>query len=353
MKEEGIETRVISFRRLYLAWLYPGKSDKDPSKHVVKVNAEYILDPIYPWTWLKAAYRAMTDQSDLVLIQWWTTFWAIPFGILMRILRHKKQKVSILVHNVLPHEQKIWDKPLATWALSASQGFITQTQAQKEILQSLLPGVIVDVCPIPTYSMFSGERFSQVEARRLLGLPSERIILLFFGFIRPYKGLKCLLEAMSKIPENRRPLLVVAGEFWENREQYMEQIRRLRLSNDVRIDARYILNEEVPKFFLAADALIAPYIDGTQSAVASIAIGYGMPMIVSDVVAHGISPENLDKTLVFPAGDVEAMTKAIQQFVDSPREEQALTIPLSNEWKRMLDTIKQLATRLNQARSDK
>jgi glycosyltransferase involved in cell wall biosynthesis len=161
------------------------------------------------------------------------------------------------------------------------------------------------------------------EARKLLGLPEDITILLSFGIVRSYKGLSVLIDALDILRNhNMKFFLLVAGEFWDKKTKYIQQIERLELSKYVRIDDRYIPDEEVTQIFSAADVLIAPYVGGTQSAVASWGLGFGLPMIVSDKVAAGINDQDQQIVTVTPAGDHHALAKAIENFISVGQKQQ-------------------------------
>jgi len=322
----GYQTQVISFRRQYPAWLYPGKSDKDPSAHPLTVPAKYLLDPFFPWTWWQTAQEIRAFAADIVVIQWWTTFWAPAFAVLSWMLRQKGIRVIFLIHNVLPHEEKPWDRSFAKAVLSHGMGFITQTQRENERLNALLPNSHALVIPHPIYNELKKPLISKNEARQSINLPVNKIILLTFGIVRRYKGLDILLEAISLLPQFQSKIfLVIAGEFWDNKENYLSQIKDLGIGDRVRIVDRYLPDEEVALFFSASDVLIAPYVGGTQSGAINLGFGFGIPMIVSEKVSAGISPENRALVTIVPAGNSRQLAIAIEKFIQN--YETSLTKP--------------------------
>ena len=278
----GHTVQTISFKRQYPAWLYPGESDKDPSTLHEQVPALYTLDPLYFWTWGRAARQIQAFQPDLVIIQWWTTFWAPAYGVLARWLKRLGLRVVVLIHNVMPHETRFWDRWLCRFALSPADQYIAQAEREASRLHTLLPGAKITVTPLPVYNMLAGGALSPVEARAKLGLPADDPIVLFFGIVRPYKGLRYLLQAFQILKgKGNHAQLLVAGEFWEPIGEYQQMIERLGIADRVHITNRYIPNEEIPIFFSAADLFAAPYVDGTQSASAKLALGFGLPMVLT------------------------------------------------------------------------
>jgi len=335
----------VSFKRQYPKWLYPGKSDKDPSQSVTHIDAQYLLDPLNPITWYQTAKQIDKIKPDLVIIQWWTTFWAPAYAGLVAILRRKKIKVGYIIHNVLPHEQHFFDPWLAKLALSKGNVFLAQTEREKQKLQKLLPRSVVVVSNLPTYTFLTNHQISKKEARKIIGTPQNSPLILFFGIVRVYKGLKYLIDSMAlmkrEYPETM-PFLLVAGEIWEDKTLFQEQIERLDLKDCVRLDDRYVPDEEVAIMFSAADMLVAPYIDGTQSAAVGLALGFGLPLIVTEIVAGGIAAENMQNIQVVKAGDANAISKAIQKAISNPEKKLDTDNHGEEDWKKLVIVLESL-----------
>ncbi|MCL4561046.1 MAG: glycosyltransferase [Chloroflexi bacterium] len=333
--------QVISFKRQYPSFLYPGESDRDPSLEPLEISARYLLDPLYPWTWQQAIGAVARYQAEAVLTQWWTTFWAPAFAWVASGLRRRGVPVIYLVHNVLPHEPRRWDAPLARLALRQGSAFIVQNRREGERLAALAPGVRYQICHHPNYEMFASQKIPKGEACRLLRLPADQPVLLFFGIVRPYKGLRVLLEAAARLKERGENLyLVVAGEFWEDPDDYRLLIDKLGLAGQVHLENRYIPNEEVGRYFSAADLFVAPYIQGTQSGAVKMALGFGLPVVVSDAVAEGISPTRGQAVKITPAGDAGALAEAISTLLASPQSAAGETPPpVVSSWDEMVGCI--------------
>lgn len=336
LEKAGHDVQVLSFRRQYPAFLYPGQSDKDPSTNPVRVDASFVLDPLYPWTWHEAMKVVARGQPDLLLIQWWTTFWGPAYSWLVRQARQRKVPVVYLIHNVLPHETRRWDRPVARLALSPASGFIIQAPHEQQKLLDLIPGARISYCSHPVYQQMSEDFVPKDTARQRLGLPADQLLFLFFGIMRPYKGLIVLLDALAQLKEPAH--LVIAGEFWEDVARYRKQIADLGLSERVTLLDRYIPNEEAHLLFSAADALLAPYVGGTQSGSVELAVGYGLPAIVTDRIAAGISEANLSNMQVVPAGDIPSLAAALARFArDLPARQASRHV--SDDWGRMVAAI--------------
>ncbi len=308
---------VLSFRRLYPRILYPGGSDQDPSRarFGLECPADYRLDALNPLTWIAAARWVESRSPDFAVVSWWTTVLALPLGWLARLLRRRRIPVIFLVHNVLPHERRRPDRALARWALRGGDGYVVLTPGEKTRLVDLLPRAdVVAVCPHPVYRLFAAGRIDKVEARRRLGVPQGVPIVLFFGFVRPYKGVDCLLEAIKLLRDRgRAAYLLVAGEVWDDATRLRRRIESLGIQEWARIEDRYIPNEEVGTYFCAADVFVAPYRTGTQSGSLRIAMDFSLPAVVTETIAP---PEGFPdgRGRVVPPDDAPALAQGIAEM---------------------------------------
>lgn len=316
LKNAGHEVQVISFSRQYPSWLYPGKTDKDPSKEYLHVEAEYILDPLYSWTWLRAYNTIRAWKPELILIQWWTTFWAPAFATLSFMLRRTHLTVVYIIHNVTPHEKKWFDEWLAKSALCQGNQLIVLSNREKTRLLNLLPHANVRETNLPNYDFFIPERYNLISARQKLNLPLELPIALFFGIVRPYKGLYNTIRAIAILRNKGINIkLIVAGEFWEDINYYLNLIHELELESNVIIENRYIPNESVSLYFSSADFLLAPYSEGTQSGVIGIAIQHGLPIITTPHIIDGIDLELVEIPIqIIPPKNEEHLANAIEKW---------------------------------------
>ncbi len=321
LRERGNHVLLVSFKRQYPQWLFPGRSDKDPSKQPLEVeDVQYWIDSLNPFTWLATFWRIRQYRPDVLILQWWTTFlspvWSV-LGVLNRIFLQKP--LVYICHNVLPHEVRWWDSLLAKGVLRWGTHFIVQSEEEERRLLSLSSRAQTVVAPLPIFDMFANGRVTKVEARARLGLPPAVPVLLFFGIVREYKGLQDLLAALPEIrAQLGKMVLLVAGEFWEDKRPYQEMIERLAIDDSVIIDDRYIPNEEVPIYFSAADVLVAPYRRATGSAVIQMAVGNGCPVIATCVgnLAEVIQ-SNASGLLVQPS-DSHALAEVITTYFRDP-----------------------------------
>lgn len=335
---------LISFKRQYPAFLYPGKTDKDPSPKENLPHAHYLLDPLFPWTWWHTFQTIANFQPDIIALQWWTTFWAIPYWTIGKHL-HKKFPLIFMIHNVFPHEKRSWDAVLARLALAVGDSFIVHTQKEKLRLLQVVQTDNIHICLLPIFSRFSNEPLSRKEAKRQLDIPESRFLLLFFGIVRPYKGLMTLLYALKELSQQGyAPLLLICGEFWEDIDKYHQLIDSLQIDDLVQIDNRYIPDQEAHLIFSAADALVTPYTGGTQSAAAVQGLAYNLPVIASDLVATGLPSDNQKNILVFPTGDIQALVKQIEILLRRNNSEEPDSLVQANPgWKCLVDALERSA----------
>lgn len=315
---EGHDVLLISFARQYPDWLFPGKSDRDPSEVALRADSAYYwIDSLNPFTWLKTFRRIARFHPDRIVLQWWTPFWALTwtfFGLLSHLFL--EAELVYLCHNVLPHEERRWHRWVARTVLHWGDAYNVHSPEEKRRLLTLLPEATVSVNPHPIYGMFSEEaQPTRKDARSQLELPSEAHILLFFGIVRPYKGLKVLIQALPMVLEGYPDSqLIIAGEFWEDVKIYQRLMHIQGVESIVSVENRYIPNEEVSIYFRAADILVAPYVDVTGSGVTQLALGYGLPMVTTWDLPDPIY-RSVCHSMARP-GDVRSLACAIIEVLD-------------------------------------
>ncbi len=338
--ENKHQLQTISFLRQYPGWLYPGRSDKDPSQNPIQVPAKFILDPIFPWTWAQALNSIRIFRPNLVITQWWTTFWALPFAYLNARLKKMGIKTAYLVHNVMPHESRPWDRWLAKQALSKANHFIVQTQSEVRQLSELVSNANIHSCYIPPFFKLAENVISSEVARRKLNIPLHERIFLFFGFVRPYKGLEFLLQAFKELQNrDKNNRLLITGEFWGDKSSYLTKIEAYGLSESVTIIDKYIPNEQLPVVFGAPDCLVVPYKGGTQSAVASTGLAFGLPLIVTERIAKSISSEFMSKIKVTSSQDINELVEAMASIKRRDLFEPATPIRDKFSWDQMVKIV--------------
>lgn len=315
------EVDLISFKRLFPKFLYPGRDQKDFSG---KFRAEcvYLLDSINPISWFNVYLRIRKKNSDLLIFNWWTTFFSIQFTTISSLTRiFTKTKILILCHNVLPHEKSFLDKFLTKIFFLNSGYFIVHSNEEKKNLNSIVKNKKVIVTPHPTYDIFNIKKISKIEAKKKIDSLNKRIIL-FFGLIRESKGLIFLIRAMPIILKKINVELLIVGEFFgKSEKKYLEEIKKLNLNNNIKIIDKYIPDEEVNLYFSASDVVILPYISGTGSGVLQIAFGLNKPVICTNV---GFSEDIVNGKTGFIVNkeDSDALAMAIIKYYEEGREKE-------------------------------
>jgi glycosyltransferase involved in cell wall biosynthesis len=336
----GHDVKVISFRKQYPKLLYPGKSEKDHSQTLSVVHTNFLFSPLNMMDWNVTFKQIQHFQPDLVIYQWWTTFWAPATSWLIHKIKKAGINIKILVHNAFPHEATWFDTRLTAWALREANSFVTMTEGEAKRLRGVVsPQSEILTAPHPVYSQFPSSGLTKVELRKKLKLPLDAPIALFFGFVRPYKGLSVLLDAMAVLKSKGSNIhLMVAGEFWQDQADYEKQIAELGINDMVTIRADYIPDSEAGLYFEAADLFVAPYVGGTQSGSIKQAMGYGLPLVVSEVVTDSLILNYPVELSVVKSGDVEAFAEKIIELLHEISDTKFEDSPVySNPWLPLLE----------------
>lgn len=278
------DVTMISYKMQYPKLLF-NKEQKDYANDSFKVeNTQYLLHTANPFNIIRVARKIKRECPDMVIIQWWHPYFAPCYWILATWMG--KQNITFICHNVFPHERFPLDRMLTKIALKKGNNFILHAHEEEKELETIMKvnGYRKKVTPHPTYDAFKLSGIGKSEAREKLGLKQEDKILLFFGFVREYKGLKYLLEAMPEIIQKLENVkLLVVGDFDGDKETYVDQIKRLKIDENVIIADGYIPDREVEPYFAACDLVMLPYISATQSGIAQIAYGFRKPVIATNV----------------------------------------------------------------------
>ncbi len=348
--KRGHEIKIITFKRQYPKFLFPGKSQEETNSSptfqgrdrgvVTAIPTEQIIDSINPITWMKAGAVAARFKPDLILFKYWIPFFAPDYGVIARIAkrltrkRGKECKIVFIADNVLPHEKRPGDLSLTRFAFRAVDSFIVQSESVERDLKSLMPNARFVRLDHPIYEIF-GPRIEQSEARKKLSIPQDAPVILFFGYIRKYKGLDILLRAMPKMIEALPELrLIVAGEFYGDEAEYRSLLSELKIpEKNLVLDTDYIPNEEVAVYFSAANATVLPYRSATQSGIVQIAYNFDQPVIATDV--GGLAEIVIDgkSGMIAPHATPEAIAGKVIQFFNEHLEA-PLTEGVSQEKKK-------------------
>ena len=305
----GDDVKIYTFSLQYPSLLFPGKSQTVDTPAPADLHIERVMNTCNPITWIILGNRIRKEAPDMVLMKYWTPFMAPCFGTIARIARRNgKTEFVCQIDNVEPHEHHIIDRPFNRYYLGAVDGFVYMSEQVHGELKAYTSAPAL-FSPHPMFSNF-GERVDRVEAYQKLGLDKDCNYLLFFGLIREYKGLDTLLEAWKSVRRDGLKL-IVAGEFYEDKEKYEPMFETL--GDSVILHDRFIADDDVKYYFSAVDALVLPYKTATQSGVTQIAYNFCTPMIVTKV---GGLPEIVPNDVVGYVCEpsVEGVAEAIENL---------------------------------------
>ena len=313
LQKMGHRVILYSFSLQYPSFLFPGKTQYSDSPAPEGLDIRTKINAVNPVNWLKTGREIKKLNPDLVVTRFWIPFLAPALGsILRQIKKNHHSQIVCIADNIIPHEKRPGDKELTNYLIKSCDAFIVMSKIVWNDLKkmTLKP---VTLIPHPLYDQF-GERVSKAESREHLQLPANDKLLLFFGLIRKYKGLDLLLETMTDQGIQQEGIkLVIAGEFYESENIYKELIEKNKLQSCVFLHTLYIPDEQVKYYFCAADAVVLPYRDATQSGIAPIAYHFERPMIATNV---GGLPDTIEdgKTGILCASDKMSLAGAIREF---------------------------------------
>jgi glycosyltransferase involved in cell wall biosynthesis len=275
------EVKAFTFTCQYPSFLFPGKTQYvTPEDKAVQIDSEAVLHTANPFSWWSAARKIAAWKPDLVIMKYWMSYLAPSLGTVARLLRKKGIRVLTILDNVIPHEAKFFDKPFSCWFLKQNDSCVAMSEAVRADARSLAPEVPCALQAHPLYDHF-GQKTDKFAAREALFLDPDLRTLLFFGLIRDYKGLDLLIDAMPLLGEGYQ--LVIAGESYGKFDKYESRIAATGLGANIKVFNRYIDDEEVPRFFSAADVCVLPYKSATQSGITGISLHFEVPVVATPV----------------------------------------------------------------------
>lgn len=285
-QQQGHSCSIYSFSLQYPSFLFPGKTQYTDEPAPAGLTIHTVINSINPFNWIRTGNRLRKERPDLVVVRFWLPFMGPALGtILRRVRRNRYSRIVAITDNVIPHEKRPGDRWFTRYFLQSCDAFVAMSEkvlADLRLFEKQKPAQLVQH---PLYDTF-GEKISRTEARRHLNLPENEKLLLFFGFIRKYKGLDLLLEAMARLTGNedeKKIRLLVAGEFYEDEKGYQRRIEELGIGGRLILRTDFIPDSEVRYFLCAADAVVQPYRNATQSGVTPLAYHFERPMIVTNV----------------------------------------------------------------------
>ncbi|MEL7257655.1 MAG: glycosyltransferase [Pseudomonadota bacterium] len=336
-QNDHVELRTWSFRRQYPNWLYPGESEvAEDAQAPEGLNVTWSLDGINPQSWHKTARDIRAWRPNLVILPAWTFFLAPALGWVARDLRRAGVECCVIVHNAFDHEDHNgtgWKARLSLWQLAQADRYVTHNEAIAKTLENHKPGIPVRVFPHPTFDDFPDPVGS---------LPREAgLELLFFGLVRPYKGLDLAIEALAR--SGRRDLrLTIAGEFWQGLEETRQDISRLGIGDQVELIPRHVSDAETAELFDRADVVLLPYRSVTASGVIPVAYRYGRAVIASDLPGFSSVVKQGETGWLVPSEDIDALSAILRGLDRSKTEaagEKALKLSAELSWERFAELV--------------
>ena len=288
-QNEGHEVIIYTFSLQYPGFIFPGttqySSEPAPKDLTIKIK----INSINPFNWISVGNELKKLNPDIIIVRYWLPLMGPCLGtVLRKVKKNNHTKIICIADNIIPHEKRFGDKPFTNYFLKSVDACITMSEKVLDDLRlfdKLKPAQFV---PHPLYDNF-GDKISKEEARKELKINNDELIILFFGFIRKYKGLDILLDAMKILKAQitnyklQIPKLLIAGEFYEDEKPYLQQIKDNAIEDVVILKTNFIPDSEVKYYLCAADCVVQPYRNATQSGVTPLAYHFEKPMIVTNV----------------------------------------------------------------------
>lgn len=316
---EGHETEIFTFSLQYPGFLFPGKTQYTDAPPPPGLKIRRVLNSVNPFNWIRTGRLIRKKEPDILIIKYWHPFMAPAFSTVARsAVKNGITRVICIFDNVIPHEKSIIDRFLSGLFVRTINGAIVMSTSVMYDLKTFKTNFPVRFNPHPLFDNY-GSPVPREEALGKLGLPADHSYLLFFGFIRAYKGLDILLEAFGDVRlRGKKVKLIIAGEFYEDDRPYRDMINKYSIADEIILYDRFIREDEVASFFCAADVVVQPYRSATQSGVTQIAYHYEKPMLVTDVGGLSeIVSDGVSGYVVEP--DPGSVADALADFFDKDR----------------------------------
>lgn len=285
-KQEGHNVCIYTFSLQYPSFLFPGTTQYSSEDAPNDIDIKVCINSVNPFNWLKIGNKLKKLKPDIIVVRYWLPFMGACLGtILRRVRKNRHTRVICIADNIIPHEKRIGDKQLTAYFIKPIDAFITMSQSVANDIVSLGIKKPIKTIVHPLYDNF-GRLLSQIDAKKYLNIDIDKKVLLFFGFIRKYKGLDILLDAINILKNNNiisNYTLLIAGEFYEDSKPYIEQIQKLGIHDVVDLRPHFIADSEVKYYLCASDVVVQPYRNATQSGVTPLAYHFEIPMIVTNV----------------------------------------------------------------------
>ena len=316
-QQQGHTVTIYTFSLQYPGFLFPGTTQFSSEPAPEDLSIKIVINSINPFNWIKIGNQIKKNKPDLIVVRYWLPFMGPCLGSILRLVKKNNHtKIVCIADNIIPHEKRFGDNAFTKYFIKPIDGFITMSQKVLSDLNQFAKDKPARYVAHPLYDNF-GERINKSEARKNIGIETEIPIVLFFGFIRKYKGLDILFDAISLLKESSEKIInikfLIAGEFYEDRKPYDEQIKKLGIEDALILHTDFIPDSEVKNYFCAADVVIQPYRNATQSGVTPLAYHFEIPMIVTNVGGlPSLVPDYKVGLIAEP--DAESIAKKIKEY---------------------------------------
>ncbi len=340
--DNGDEVTIYTFSLQYPSFLFPGTTQYSKESPPVGLNIKVKINSVNPLNWLSIGKEIGSLNPDLVIVRFWIPFMGPCLGKISRIIRKKGIKVVAIVDNIIPHEHKPGDRVLSKYFVNSVDYFVTMSKSVLDDLNTFDSKKPKLLTVHPLYDNF-GKPIPKEKALKRLSLSNNFNYILFFGFIREYKGLDLLLQAFADERLRKFPLkLLVVGEFYIDSAPYLKMIEELEINDDVIMHSEFVPNTEVVNYFCASSLVVQPYKDATQSGITQIAYHFERPIITTNVGGLSeIVTDNRDGYVVEP--DSKQIADAIFKYFDKDQErkftENVKEDKMRFSWDKMLQAI--------------
>jgi glycosyltransferase involved in cell wall biosynthesis len=268
--------------------------------------------------WFKVAGLLKKENADLVVFDWWHPFFGFCHGVISFLIRNKyKNKILFITENVVSHEANAIDKLLTKIGLSSASKFLALSGIVEKEVQQFSKGKKVYRSELPVYDCYKqAESLNVKKLKQEFGFEDDSLVLLFFGYVRKYKGLDILIESFPKIlSEYPKAKLMIVGEFYDDPKEYLELIKKLKIEEQIKVINKFVPNEDVGKYYQAADVVILPYRSATQSGILNVAYGFYKPVIVTDVGGLAELVDEGKTGFVVKPNSPEAIAEGVHRFL--------------------------------------
>jgi len=317
--KDHFKVKIYNYKLLYPSLLFPGTTQFDKSeKKVFKVPSERIINSISPINWWNVARKIRKENADLIVFDWWHPFFGLCHGAISGAIKKVyPNKILFITENVISHEANKIDTILTSLGLKNASMFLTLSKSVEEELKRFAKNKKIYRSELPKYDYYQTDNNQNISAlKNDFGIAEKDIVLLFFGYIRKYKGLDILIKAFPRLLENYpNSFLLIAGEFYDNPSTYLNLIDRLNIGNKVKVINKFIPNEEISRYYRVADVVILPYLSATQSAILNVTYSFKKPVIATDVGGLSEFVENGKTGVIVKPNSVDEIVRGFSEYL--------------------------------------